>query len=234
MRGWKSVSQWGVAAVLVASLAGEPASAVGCFMCDPSLSCAGADQGGKFCLQGPLSCTLALPCSFGPRRAPDSGESLTAWSLFEIEGASATTGVELDAGPLSVGEMMRSARAHGRGPLADATLAFGEGLAVILSDAAGEGFAVRRTAQAGGVHLEVLAVQGDQPGRVLADATLGARDRLRVPIRAGGRDRLLVLQAEDVPPGLAQATIARLRASLREAAKTQAERSEPLFKTRAF
>jgi hypothetical protein len=236
MRGWKVVSRWGVAAVLIASMVAGRASAVGCFTCDATLNCAGADQGAKFCLQGPMTCTLALPCFSGPRRAPD-GEALTAWSLFEVEalaGAPATPGVEPDAGPLSVGETMRSARAHGRAPLADATLAFGSDLAVVLSDATGEGFALRRTDQPGGVRLEVLEVQGDQPGRTLADAILRPRDRLRVRIHTAGRDHLLVLQADTVPPGLARSTIARLQSSLREAANTLPERREPLLKARAF
>ncbi len=234
MRGWKAVTQCGVAAVLAAALASEPAGAVGCYMCDPSLSCAGADQGAKFCLQGMLTCTVAIPCLYGPRRESDSSESLTTWSLFELAGAPATMGVDTDAGPLSVGELMRSARTRGSGPLVDATLAFGEGVAAVLSDAAGDGFAVRRSEQGGGVRIEVLEVIRDQPGRVLADAVLGPRDRLHVPIRAAGGERLLVLQADDVPAGLARATIARLQASLREAAGMRSERNEPLFRTRAL
>jgi hypothetical protein len=160
---------------------------------------------------------------------------MTAWSLFELADAGATsTEVEPHAGPISVGELMRSPRARGLGPLVDATLAFGRDLAVILSDASGEGFAIRRTDMAGGVRIEVLEVRGDQPGRVLSDAVLGARDRLRVQVRAGGRERLLVLQADQPPPGLAAITAARLRASLREAAKSLPERSEPLLKVRAL
>lgn len=234
MRVWKAVSRWGVVAGLVVSLAGEPASAIGCFTCDSGLNCAGADQGARFCLQGPMTCTLAIPCFSGPRRAPDSGDGLTAWSLFELEGPAPSPGVDPDAGMLSVGEMMRSLRARDRGPLVDATLAFGSDLAVVLSDAAGDGFAIRRTDQPGAVRLEVYEVRGGQPGRTVADAMLRPRDRLRVPIRADGRDRLLVLQADKVPPGLAVATVARLRNSLREAARTLPERTEPLFKVRGM
>lgn len=232
MRVRKAVCTAILPAMLLVSLAASRAGA-GCMTCDASLNCVGVAEGAKFCMQGPLTCTLAIPCYSGPRRMPDGGEDLTTWSLFEVTGAGdGATTVEPEAGELSVAEAQRSV--HGGGPLVDATLAFGRDLAVILSDVAGDGFAVRRTVQAGGVRLEVLEVTADQPGRVLADAVLGERDRLQVGVRVDGRERLLVLQAAESTGANVHATVARLRASLREAAHTLPSRTEPLLRARGL
>lgn len=234
MHGWKPVG-WKVIApvVLVAVLcAHAPARAAGCFMCDPTLQCAGTDQGARYCLQGVLTCTLALPCLSAPRRAPDSGEEFTTWSLFELSGPAAP-GIESDAGGLTVGEELRSRQAAA-GPLVDATLAHGRDLAVILADVAGDGFAIRRTNEGARVRLEVLEVAADAPGRVLADARLGERDRLRVVVRAEGRERLLVLQAGGASGPAHAEVLARMRAALRDAARVVPLRGEPLFRVRAL
>jgi hypothetical protein len=231
MRVWKGVIVAALVATSLASLA--PCRAIAsCLACDAALNCVATGQGAKFCLQGVLTCTMAIPCWSGPSRAPDSGEEFTTWSLFELAGTTAP-GIDPEAGPLAVGEEQRG-RQVATGALVDATLAHGRDLAVVLSDAAGDGFAVRRTNAGSRVRLEVLAVTADTPGRVLADAMLGERDRLRVVVRAGGRDRLLVLQAAGVEGLDHPATLARLRASLRDAAHVVPHRAEPLFRVRAL
>jgi hypothetical protein len=234
MRVWKAVSIMAVSAACHVSSPGVPAAAI-CVACDPALNCVSADQGARFCVQGPLSCALAIPCIGGPRRESDSNEEqLVTWSLFDVDGGGGDAiGTAHGAGPLAVGETMRPADA-GRGPLVDAALAFGTDLAVILADAAGDGFAVRRTGAGAEARVEVFEVAGAHAGRVLADAVLGERDRLRVKVRADGRERLLVLQAATVPAAAVHGVVARLRASLREAAASLPQRTEPLFEVRGF
>jgi hypothetical protein len=231
MRVWKAVSIMAVSAACHVSTPGVPAAA-GCLACDPGLNCVTVDQGARFCVQSPMTCSLAIPCIAGPRREPDAGAELVTWSLFDVEG-SAVPGIEPDAGAIAVGELLRVAHA-GSGSLVDAALAFGTDLAVILADAAGEGFAVRRTSAGAHARVEVLEIAGDQPGRVLADAVLGERDRLRVMVRAAGRERLLVLQAASVPAPALAGVVARLRASLREAAGKLPRRDEPLLRVRGL
>lgn len=235
MRVWKAVSIMAVSAACHVSSPGVSAAA-GCVVCDTGLNCASADQGARFCVQSPMTCALAIPCiGGGPRREEDSNEEqLVTWALFEVDGGGGgAIGTEHGAGPLAVGESMRPADA-GRGPLVDAALAFGTDLAVILAHAAGDGFAVRRTGAGAQARVEVLEVAGALPGRVLADAMLGERDRLRVRVRAGGHERLLVLQAATVPTAAVHGVVARLRASLREAAGSLPPRTEPLFEVRGL
>lgn len=234
MRVWKAVSIMAVSAACHVSSPGTSAAA-GCVVCDPGLNCVSTDQGARFCVQGPASCALAIPCIGGPRRESDSNEGqLVTWSLFAVAGDGGDAiGTEHGAGPLAVGEAMRPAGA-GRGPLVDAALAFGTDLAVILADAAGDGFAVRRTGGGAQARVEVLEVAGGQPGRVLADAMLGGRDRLRMRVRAGGGERLLVLQAATVPAAAFGGMVARLQAALRTEAERLPQRPEPLFKVRGL
>jgi hypothetical protein len=232
MRVWKAVSIMAVSAVCHMSSPGISAAA-GCVVCDTGLNCAAADQGARFCVQSPMTCALAVPCIGGPPRESDSnGEQLVTWSLFDVDGGGAI-GTEHAAGPLAVGEAMRPADGGG-GPLVDAALAFGTDLAVILADAAGDGFAVRRTGGGAHARVEVLEVAGGEPGRVLADAVLGGRDRLRVRVRAGGGERLLVLQAATVPAAAIGGMVARLQAALRTEAERLPHRPEPLFKVRGL
>jgi hypothetical protein len=235
MRVWKAVSIMAVSAACHVSSPGISAAA-SCVVCDTGLNCASADQGARFCVQSPMTCALAIPCiGGGPRRESDpTEEQLVTWSLFEVDGGGGgAIGTEHGAGLLAVGEAMRPAGA-GRGPLVDAALAFGTDLAVILAHAAGDGFAVRRTGAGAQARIEVLEVAGARPGRVLADAMLGERDRLRVRVHAGGRECLLVLQAVTMPAVAVHGVVTRLRASLREAAGSLPPRTAPLFEVRGL
>lgn len=235
MRVWKAVAIMAVSAACHMSSPGV-AAAAGCVVCDPGLNCTSADQGARFCVQSPITCALAVPClGSRPGRESDSNEEqLVTWSLFDVDGGGGgAIGTEPGAGPLAVAESLRPAGA-GKGPLVDAALAFGTDLAVILVDAAGDGFAVRRTGAGAYPRLEVLEVAGGHAGRVLADAILGERDRLRVRVRAAGGERLLVLQAATVPAAAVNGVVTRLQATLRAAAARLPQRTEPLFEVRSL
>ncbi len=233
MRVWKAVSAAALSAMVSLSWTVGSAGA-GCVACDATLNCVGADAGAKFCLQGPLTCTMAVPCIGRGSRFPDSPEeALTTWSLFDAAVPGVAT-VDVDAGPLSVGEEQRAARAASRAALNDATVAHGSDLSVILSHPSGDGFAVRRAAEGAQVRLQVFDVMAEQPGRLLGEALLGERDRMQVNVRVGGHEQLLVLQAMSVPRAGLGPLLARLRASLRQAARTLPAREEPLLRARAF
>ncbi len=233
MRVWKAVSAAAVSALVSLSWTVGSAGA-GCLTCDATLNCVGADAGAKFCLQGPFTCTMAVPCVGRSERFPDSPElELTTWSLFDTAVQDVAT-VDADAGPLSVGEDQRATRAASRAALRDATVAYGGDLSVILASPSGDGFAVRRSVAGAQVRLQVLDVVAEQPGRLLGEALLGERDRMQVNVRVGGHEQLLVLQAVSVPRAGLAPVLARLRASLRQAARTLPARDEPLLRARAF
>jgi len=228
----KAVSAAFLMAVML--VAGRTASAAGCQLCSPELTCAESPVGALACVQGPFTCTVAFPCrKVSPSRAPDPGEQLSTWSLFEDDGALGPA-VETEAGAISVGDDQRPGSGHARGPLVDTFLAFGNEYALVLADGAGDGFAVRRSVEGGQVRLAVSEVAEGQPGRVLAEAALGERDRMRVRVRVEGRERLLVLQAANLHPADAAPVVARLQATLKGAARTLPRRSEPLLKIRAL
>ncbi len=233
MRDWKAVSAVVGMCVVFVSAAVSGAGAA-CKLCDPFLRCVDSTPGAKICVEGPASCTMVLPCFGGGGRVPDSPEEyLTTWTLFDADAAGPSS-IGADVGPLAVGEELRRGPGAPRGPLADAALAHGREFALVLSDAMGGGFALRRTVEGAYVRLEVREVSGDQPGRVLADALLAGQDRLSVSVRVAGRDRVLVLQSAAVHAAGLGPELARLRGSLRAAARRLPERGEPLLRVRAL
>ncbi len=233
MRDWKAVSAVvGMCAVLVSSTANRADAA--CRVCDPLFRCVDSTPGAKICVEGPVSCTMALPCHGGGARVPDSPEEyLTTWTLFDADAAGPSS-IGADAGPLAVGEDMRDAPGVARGRLVDVALAHGREFALLLTDVMGGGFALRHTVEGAHVRLEVRDVWGEQPGRVLADALLAGGDRLRVSVRVEGRDRLLMLQSAQVQGAALPGELGRLRGSLRAAARRLPVRSEPLLRLRAL
>ena len=233
MRIWKAVPTALAMLLLLTSGAASPARAR-CQVCDAHMSCVYATEGARFCVQGLLTCTMAVPCFRTGSQVPDSpGDQLTTWSLFDAPDAGGAS-VEHEAGPFAVAEEQRPRGGVVRGPLVDASLAFGQDLALILSDAAGDGFAVQRSEAGAQARLVVFEVTGDQPGRILAEAVLGERDRLRVGVRVDGRSRWLVLQAATVSPAGRSPVVSRLQAALRNAARGVPSRTEPLLKIRAL
>jgi hypothetical protein len=204
---------------------------------------------------------MSVPCYGGGYRlpdepapellAPDGGsagaaalsadaEDLTTWTLYDavLPFGSALPftragGVAPGASALALGEDARPLGVGFTGPIVDAAFAYGRAYTVSLVDAAGDGFALRRAVEGERVRLEVRAVTGERPGAVVASELLGPRDRLSVPVRVAGRDRLLVLQASAVPGDSAQAEIARLRRGLVAVARAVPQRAEPLLRVLA-
>jgi hypothetical protein len=211
-----------------------------CVVCDPSLHCVASTPGAKFCVEGPLTCAMAVPCFMGGQRAPESSEEgLTAFTLFEAEGP-AGAGVEHGAGPLELGEDARRGAPGNagsgpiRGALVETLLAHGRDYAVMFVDAQGGGFALRRTDAGGAAHLEVLDVANGRPGRTLADATLGGRDRLITTVTVEGRERTLLVQVATLARPALAAELVRLRRALRVAARALPPRQRPLLELQAL
>jgi hypothetical protein len=229
------------ALTLVFTLAAAGSASAQCRMCDPFLHCININMGGAMvCLEGPGSCALLVPCAAGRGRLPDmvGDADLTTWTLFDAGAAPlpARTMLRALAGSLSLGDDARLSLSGPfvRGAIADATLAHGRDYAIVLADAAGDGFALKRAAEGSQVRLEVREVRGDAPGALLASETLGEHDQLRVPVRVEGRDRVLVLQAASVDGGRTSTELARLRRALQAAGRTLPRRTEPLLRARAL
>jgi len=234
MRVWKRGGSRSVLSfVLVLATAGSASAQ--CKICDQYLHCAASRLGALVCLEGYLSCGVTIPCTGGGGR--ESDENLTTWTLFDAEPAAGSfrAAVRAVAGPLALGDEARialGARPRG-GPVADAALAYGREYAIVLADALGDGFALRRAVEAERVRLEVSAVRGNRVGAVLASEALTENQQLSVPVIVEGRPRVLVLQAGAVHAWAAASELARIRRSLAGLARTVPERREPLLRQSA-
>lgn len=220
--------------MLISFLHAAPAVA-GCRSCDMYMRCVQTPAGAVLCVEGPQTCLMSLSCFGvgGGGRIPDGpAEELTTWSVFDVVPGTRALRATLrpNAGALSLGDEARQPWLPGTGVLADAALAYGREYDVTLADASGEGFALKRTLEAGRVRLEVRAVRGELPAEVLASELLGERDELTVPVRIEGRDRMLVMHTGSLAPGLAASEIARLRRGLATAARVLPRRQQPLLR----
>jgi hypothetical protein len=226
---------------LVFTLAAAGSASAQCQSCDPFLHCAVSSLGGAMvCVEGPGSCALVLPCPHGRGRMPDlmGDADLTTWTLFDAGAVPRTgrTSLRTTAGSLALGDGARvslSAPFMG-GAIADAALVHGREYAIVLADAAGDGFALKRAVEGSRVRIEVREVRGDVPGALLASEALGEHDQLRVPVRVDGRERVMVLQAAGVNGGSAAMELARLRQALQAAGLRLPRRQEPLLRLRAL
>lgn len=231
MRDWKTACS---ALVMIGVCLGggaTPAAAV-CRACDAFLHCIDQMPGARVCLESPGVCSMVMPCVVVPDRFPDGPEEgLLAMSLFDAQGP-ASPALETDAGELAVGDEARGSSRHARGRLAAAMLAHGRDYALGFADAANGGFAIRRSEAGGAVHVEVLELSGGTPGRVLASALLLPQDRLRAVVQVDGRDRVLIVQAAELGRGQLAVQQARLRRSLREAARVLPVSAKPLLEPR--
>ncbi len=228
------------ALTLVLTLATAGSVSAQCRMCDAFLRCIDVSFGGALvCLEGPGSCAMLLPCLPGRGRMPEmvSDADLTTWTLFDAGAAPSPGRASLRtlAGNLALGDDARlslSAPVVG-GAIADAALVHGREYAIVLSDAAGDGFALKRAVEGWRVRIEVREVRGDVPGALLASETLGEHEQLRVPVRVEGRDRVMVLQAASLSGAGAGMELARLRRALLAAGRGLPPRPEPLLRARA-
>jgi len=224
--------------VLTLAVAGEVSAQ--CQSCDPFLHCIVTSSGGAMvCLEGPGSCALLIPCLPGRGRLPEmTGDAdLTTWTLFDagaLPNPRRTT-LRTMAGNLALGEDARLSLSAPflAGGIADAEIVHGREYAIVLADAAGDGFALKRAVEGSRVRIEVRDVRGNVAGALLASEALGEHEQLRVPVRVEGRDRVLVLQAASVNGGSAMLELARLRRALLAASRSLPRRQEPLLHARA-
>ncbi len=187
----------------VACLAAPGVASAQCKQCNVFLQCVNGTSGARLCIEGAGTCTMFLPCLGAGSLESDPGLSgeadpLTTMTLFDAVPATSSPRVAqrlVAAGALAIGDDMRGAQPLGA--IAEVALVHGGAFDAVFSDESGEGYAIVRTVQPDGVHLEVRAVQRDVVGARLAAETLGEHDRLSVPVRVGGRDRVLVLQTRD-------------------------------------
>jgi hypothetical protein len=216
------------------ALAWTAGDAAACRVCDPWFHCVEQTPGARVCVEAPLACSMIMPCLAPGQRVPDSPEEgLMTWTLFDAETPGAPR-VETEAGPLALGEEARGGSGAGHGRLVEAMLAHGRDFAVMLVDALEAGFAIRREESGGVARVEVLEVTGGRAGRTLAGGLLGERDRLVARVTVEGRERVLVLQAARLAGPARAAEVARLRRSLRTAARAMPARSRALLELRAM
>jgi hypothetical protein len=231
MREWKAAISALVMSCICLGGAATPASAL-CQVCDMFLHCMDQMPGARVCLESPGVCSMLIPCVVSPGRVPDGPEAgLLTLSLFDAVGTPAI-GLETDAGPLAVGNEARGSSPHTRGRLAAAMLAHGLDYALWFADAAGGGFAVRRSEAGAAVQVEVLEMSSGTPGRVLASGLLLPQDRLRAVVQVDGRERVLIVQAVAVGRGQLTAHQARLRQALNKAARELPPSEWPLLQPR--
>jgi len=222
-----------LAAFLVSTIAGGAAAQ--CRYCDPFFHCVQSRYGGALvCLENPLSCAMLMPCLGPGSRMDDATEFLTTWTLYDGTVPQAAHFVRPAPRGLLLGDEARGPASAPplAGPIADATVAHGSDYAIVLEDAFGDGFALRRAAAGAGVRIEVRDVRAHAVGALLASEVLGEREQLVVPVRVAGSDRLLALQAATVQAVAAPAELARLRQTLAGLARTLPPRAEPLLKAR--
>lgn len=231
-----------VAALFSSILPLLPAVSAACQRCNEYFMCTQSPIGAQFCLQTTLVCAMFQPCLGGGNRDMELGSDITAFSLFEA-GGGAPAALRTDAGELTLGDRVRAALpGEPLGALVEAGIVHGDGYTLAFRTRGGDGFVLRRNVAGGLVSLEVR--EAGAPGRVLASGLLALRDRLVVPVRAGGRDRVLVLQAARLLPAAPRfgavpdatrepAELLRLREALRASAQQLPAGREPLFEVRA-
>lgn len=223
----------------VACLVAPGVAAAQCKQCNVFLQCVNGTSGARLCIEGAGTCTMVLPCLGAGSLDSDPGVSgeadpLTTMSLFDAVPAAATPRVArriAAGGALGIGDEVRGAQPLGA--IADVALAHGSDFDAVFSDDAGDGYALHRTVQPDGVRLEVYAVQGDVVGARLAAETLGEHDRLSVPVRVDGRDRVLVLQTRDGRGRGDEGELQRLRRTIDGVRRRSAPRETPRLRVRA-
>lgn len=223
----------------VACLVAPGVAAAQCKQCNVFLQCVNGTSGARLCIEGAGMCTMLLPCLGAGSLESDPGVSgegdpLTTMSLFDAVPAATTPRVaqrSAGAAGLGIGDEVRGTQPLGA--IADVALAHGATIDAVFSDAAGDGYALRRTVQPDGVRLEVFAVQSDVIGARLAAETLGEHDRLSVPVRVDGRDRVLVLQTHDGRGRGDDGELQRLRRTIEGVRRRSVPRETPWLKVRA-
>lgn len=216
-----------------------PASASAqCAACGPGLRCIQtAAPMARACLELPNLCILSGQCAGGGGRFIDSSEeSVVGITLLEPGGPIVPpTRLLPQAGRAVIAkEAARLVRARVSSSAPEPEVVFstllhgGGGATLALRASGGDGFSIRRDRdRVRGVRLVVRQLEHGRPGRVLASEQAGDDDLLIVPVRFGGRSRLVALQAIRPRGGDRDALLAPHRAAMAEAV-TEAS-GEPPF-----
>ena len=236
-----------VAALTVLSMvpfAPRPVHA-GCLQCDPFLKCVPGAPGARYCFESLGTCTMLLPCGGAasleddPASAPlvAPGDQLTTLTLFDLApGAMRPLAMRRAGGTaLALGDEARGEDGDERAErgLLEAIVVHGRNPDAVFVDANGDGFAFRRVVEPGGVTVELCDVRSRVVGAVLVRETLGEHDRVTVPVRVEGRDRLLVLQTRDGHGEGGEGELRRLRRTLEGARRQSPPRETPLLRVMA-
>lgn len=227
--GW-----WWVALVVAwcgpAGFAG-PAAAE-CQQCTEEMFCAVSPTGGSICLGSGNWCAMAGRC--GTRRGYFDNFGMVQLSLLEGTASGAGTRVRRGHGPVAVGDHAR--RAAGGAALVFSAVGTIDGASALFRAPEGDGFVLRREAVGRGARVVVRALDGERPGRVLADERLDEFDALVTRVRFGGRERVLVVQASTLGAAESREHSERVRREIARAMplETGAPTGELPFELRAI
>lgn len=193
--------------LILSSLFLAPPADAACTACGRGLRCIQAEVA-QACLELPLNCILTGYCPGSGRKPLDGlGQSVLGLTLLEppgtvvpppralpragrsLVGREAARVVGARTSSASEPEVVFSTILHGGD---ESTLAF--------RSREGDGFSLRRDREGPqGARLVVRQLEHGRPGRVLASERVAAEDLLMVPVRFGGRTRLVTFQALRVP-----------------------------------
>lgn len=166
-------------------------AAAECQVCNQDMFCSVSPAGGAICLGSGNWCAMAGRC--GGRRGFFDGSGMVQLSLLEGTSPGAGTRVKRGHGPIAVGDHAR--RMAGGAALVFSAVGTIDGASAQFLAPEGDGFVLRRESFGRGARVVVRALEGERPGRVLADERLDEFDALVTRVRFGGRERVLVVQA---------------------------------------
>lgn len=180
-----------------------PPSDAACTACGRGLRCIPAEVA-QACLELPLNCILTGFCPGSGRKPIDGlGQSVLGLTLLEPSGTVVPPPRALPrAGRALIGrEAARVVRAR-TSSAAEPEVVFstilhgGDESTLAFRSLQGDGFSLRRDREGPlGARLVVQQLERGRPGRVLASERVAEEDLLMVPVRFGGRTRLVTFQA---------------------------------------
>jgi hypothetical protein len=237
----KQLGWWWALALTVTPWLTAPAQA--CLQCTVDMWCMESPKGGALCLGAGDWCAMAGKCS-GGRGGSMDGYAMVQLSLLEESAAFAvpleTARVQRGIGPLAVGRHALRAARGARGLRAsDADVLFSgvgvlDGTSAVIRSAQGDGFVLRRERDGRGARVTVRELQGDRPGRALAEERLGEQDALVVRVTLDGRPRVLVVQAATLPLAEGREREGRCQRAIEELGVRRMPGEAPPFELRAL
>lgn len=223
----------------LSALPGE--SMAQCMTCGPGLRCTQTTLPvAQACLELPFNCILSGFCiAKGGRYIDGLESSVVGITLLEPSGTiTPPPRTLLRAGRALIGlEAARAMKSRVSSASPEPEVVFstllhgGVGSTIALRSPLGDGFALRRD-RANGERLSVIALENGRPGRVLASERLGEDDLLIVPVRFGGRTRVVALQSLRARSDDLDSRLAPWRSAMAEGAP--AAESMPPFEVEAI